>query len=823
MFVDCYSQYTILVPSSNHTANTVSEALLRHVIPYFGTPRRLLSDCGREFVSEIWTKLLRSLGIQRVLSSPYHPEGNATNERSHRTLNNMLRARLLEGSSSKAWVDKVPGIMLTLNAMPHEPHGFSVSMIATGREATLPPDVHLDAHASPAVDDPSDYVEAITQRLQLTHQQMTSPSPPSVANPYQVGSLIYAMTTPLEHASKLSPCWKGPYCVCQIPNEYQLVYEDGEVQRTIHINHAKPVKFTAPDLPEPVPIPKAPRPPLGYLPAGLARPRPPPPAAASPAGDSSSSSASAPTAPQPATPAKSAMQPPATSPANQRPEPAPHPRRSHRLNPEPDRACAIKSPPGNPPHRSAKASRMARTYPLTVPYTQCPDSRVNPLSFASLRLVDLRNGQSQYLSTIKQLVDALPKTEDPSSRFALQGHIARPGQKRLRHSMRAAIWWLLPSDGTFHCSSDSLQYFLTRQGWRVVLRGGDVTLPPLKKYLNWVYDPTPPPSRYHGDLTSPAPSGDHGFSSRNKENTPPQDAPRKIPRKLRLRRRKERQPGSTTNQNSPSWKAGSGTQCAPTANSNSTFQETGSATRPGSTANHNSTFQEAGSATRPRSTANDNSPLAGNRPRISGSMKSTPVEHPRTFLRPQHPQHPRIWTNHNSGRRSDPDHPEFRGVYKPAQPSIQQDYTNRSRRDSFSESGLSSPALQRSHRDSFSGSPLGQSNKKLSLTDPKREERITGGFRPVLVLPHPRAACPDTRLELDAAPPEAAAISRAEWPPTVLDIPKTGWLETTRCPEPSHRRGSCSPRHHSCKRPRNRSSALYQPKKRPPHPGHWCE
>ena len=133
MFVDCYSRYTILVPASNHTANTVSEALLWHVVPYFGTPRRLLSDRGREFVGEVWSKLLRSLGIQRVLTSPYHPEGNAINERSHRMLNNMLRARLLEGTSSKAWVEKVPGIMLTLNDMSHEPHGFSASMVATGR------------------------------------------------------------------------------------------------------------------------------------------------------------------------------------------------------------------------------------------------------------------------------------------------------------------------------------------------------------------------------------------------------------------------------------------------------------------------------------------------------------------------------------------------------------------------------------------------------------------------------------------------------------------------------------------------------------------
>ena len=205
VFVDCYSRYIILVPSSNHTASTVSEALLRHVIPYFGTPCRLLSDRGREFVGDVWGKLLRSLGIQRVLTSPYHPEGNAINECSHQTLNNMLSARLLEVPSSKAWVEKVPGIMLTLNAMSHEPHGFSASMVATGREPTLLSDVQHDAHASLSVEDPTDYVEALVQRLKLTHEQMASPPPPAVVNAYQEGSLIYAMTIPPERSSKLTP------------------------------------------------------------------------------------------------------------------------------------------------------------------------------------------------------------------------------------------------------------------------------------------------------------------------------------------------------------------------------------------------------------------------------------------------------------------------------------------------------------------------------------------------------------------------------------------------------------------------------------------
>ena len=506
-----------------------------------------------------------------------------------------------------------------------------------------------------------------------------------------------------------------------------MVYEDGEVERTIHVNHAKPAKFTAPDLPEIVPPPEASHPPLGYLPAGLARPRPPP-AAAAPAGDSASSSAAAsanqqPAPAAPAAPAENAMQPPATAPANQRPEPAPRPRRSPRLNPEPGHACAIKSPPENPPHHSYKTSRMARMYPLTVSYNECLGSRATSLSFANLRVVDLRNGQSQYLSTIKQLVDELPKTEDPSSRFALQGHIARPGQKRLRRSMRAAIWWLLPSDGIFRRASNSLQYFLTHQGRRVVLRGGDVAYSPYNTRINWIPDPapTPPPSRDHGDLTSAAPSRDHGILPSGKENTPPQDTPRKLPRKLRPCRRREKQSGTTANHILPSRKAGKEKQCGSAANHNSPSREAGREKQPGPMASHNSPSREA-----------------GNQPGTSGSTGSAmraPVKHPLTFLRPQHPQHPRLTANHNSGHRFDPDHSESGRLYKPARSSIQQDSALRSRRDSFSGSGLSSPALQRSHQDSFSGSPAGHSNRNVSLTDPIREGRIAGGLRPGPVQP----------------------------------------------------------------------------------------
>ena len=133
-----------------------------------------------------------------------------------------------------------------------------------------------------------------------------------------------------------------------------------------------------------------------------------------------------------------------------------------------------------------------------------------------------------------------------------------------------------------------------------------MTYPPWDSHINWIPDPAPPPSRDHGNLNFPSPSRDHG-----KENLPPQDAPRKLPRKLRPRRRKEKQSGPAANHNLPS-------------------RETGS------------------------------------RPGASGSPRSVmraPVKHPQTF---QHPQHPGLTANQNSGRQFHPDHPESGRLYKRA-------------------------------------------------------------------------------------------------------------------------------------------------------------
>ena len=293
-----------------------------------------------------------------------------------------------------------------------------------------------------------------------------------------------------------------------------------------------------------------------------------------------------------------------------------------------------------------------------------------------------------------------------------------------------------------------------------------------------------PPATYRqDDLTSPAPAS-------------ASEVRHKLPRRLRPRRRGRKQPATSANENSASHVADPATPLGPSAN-------------------ENSPRLASSAATRPRSTANRNSSLPGPQPGTSRSPRSAFVKHPQSFQSSHLPQHPRSTTNQNRDRQFRLDHPEIRGVYKPARIDPRQDSPANRQRDNFSGLGLSSPALQQPTTKPFSGSPARQ-----LMTDPIRGAREAGRQRPGIVYPLPRAARPDTWLSIDAAPPAASALSCGEQPPKVVDIPEPGRIGGTRLPGPSQPRGSRSPRRQSRKRPRNRSSGVYWPKKRSPHRGH---
>ena len=733
--------------------------------------------------------------------------------------------------------------------MAHEPHGFSASMIATGREPTLPPDLESDACPSPSPEDPASYVEAVRQRLLLTHQQMTPPPAPVATNPYHEGSLIFVMTTPPERSNKLAPRWKDPFYVKRIPNPHQVTYEDSLVWRTVHIDHAKPAKTPVDGFPAPLTTPEPPLPPLGYLPRSLQRPRtrqlPPLPQSDTPtAGPNQPASppAATPTSSRPAT--HSAANENSAPHAERQPPAAPgrtnknsgmgQPlRRSARLNPQ---ALHVKSQSQTAPAQSHATLKLARTYPLSLSYKTCLGHQEDPFNFSSLYLEDLHNGQTTYLENIEQLINAIPKSMDPASRLALRAHVTPPGHQRVRYSLRAALWWLLPPEGDFRRAPNSLHYFLARQGRCVVLRRGNITVPYCDSRLYWVHDTAPPPSR-RLEQTDTVPRSE---TSANSCNSVPRNILDPIP--------------SASRDNNSSASRGN-TSIA--SRGNASRASRGNISRASRDNVSSASHKKDSSAPRPSNSVHSHSQRGSPRKNKENKMSATATRSPLAVpLSPAPPKKCRIrrrrqaqraanrnsgiipaapltkvelWANqraaghavatHAQPEDSDPTSTMRTAVYPPSR-IVGNSKTNENSPfqiglDSSRNQGLYKPTLPVTQQDTQAGTLRVKNSGSGTSSPPYLLPRAgTSGIVYPLM---PRTHRPDTSVIVDAALPEPAAFQRQIQPPTVVEIGSSVPRQTS--PAPRRR----APRKPSRKRRRNRSTAAFRPAKRSPPRGHWCD
>ena len=92
MITDRLNKRVILIPILSISAPAVAAAFIEHYIPYHGFPKAIISDKGTQFTSAVWATIYKTLGIERRLSSVYHPEINKTTERANQIIQPYLHA-----------------------------------------------------------------------------------------------------------------------------------------------------------------------------------------------------------------------------------------------------------------------------------------------------------------------------------------------------------------------------------------------------------------------------------------------------------------------------------------------------------------------------------------------------------------------------------------------------------------------------------------------------------------------------------------------------------------------------------------------------------
>ena len=109
--IDLLTGWPEVTPIPNESANTITKTFIRHYLPRHMCPRFILSDNGTEFKNQIFDKVTKDLGIERIFSVPYHPQSNGKLETFHKFLKPTLKKMCAEDQDN--WDDYVEQVLVS--------------------------------------------------------------------------------------------------------------------------------------------------------------------------------------------------------------------------------------------------------------------------------------------------------------------------------------------------------------------------------------------------------------------------------------------------------------------------------------------------------------------------------------------------------------------------------------------------------------------------------------------------------------------------------------------------------------------------------------
>ena len=138
---DHFTRYAQAYPSKTQTALATAKLLWNNFIIHYGFPHEIISDQGRNFESELLANVCEVAGVQKLRTTPYHPQTNGQCERFKSTLLNMLGT--LTPEQKKDWKTYAPAMVHAYNCTRNTATGYSPYYLLFGREPRLPIDVEF--------------------------------------------------------------------------------------------------------------------------------------------------------------------------------------------------------------------------------------------------------------------------------------------------------------------------------------------------------------------------------------------------------------------------------------------------------------------------------------------------------------------------------------------------------------------------------------------------------------------------------------------------------------------------------------------------------
>jgi transposase InsO family protein len=139
--IDANTKFIATAAITDQQAVTIRDVLWPKWFSYFGIPRSLLSDQGKNVDGNVIRELCKQLNITKLHSSPYHPEGNGSAERSIGSIKSIIRTMCQSRNISvEDWDLLLDEATLAYNNTVNKSTGFSPFKSMFGGSAVLPID-----------------------------------------------------------------------------------------------------------------------------------------------------------------------------------------------------------------------------------------------------------------------------------------------------------------------------------------------------------------------------------------------------------------------------------------------------------------------------------------------------------------------------------------------------------------------------------------------------------------------------------------------------------------------------------------------------------
>jgi len=186
---------------------------LKHLVPWFGLPKRIISDRDPQFTSAFTKEICKALGIQQNLSTAFHPRTDGQTER----MNAWIEQYLQPWTSGKpsAWSQLLPVAEFAHNSWKHNVARRSPHELLIG----IKPQVilkHLESF-TPAAETRLHLLDEARQSAQKLLQHVQNCKDNKKLTEIKEGDQVWLEGRNLTIASnhKLSPKRYGPFKVSQ--------------------------------------------------------------------------------------------------------------------------------------------------------------------------------------------------------------------------------------------------------------------------------------------------------------------------------------------------------------------------------------------------------------------------------------------------------------------------------------------------------------------------------------------------------------------------------------------------------------------------------